>query len=176
MCGRAREVDRAAAAPAGSGWPVWTAGMITKILAPVQKDFLDERRLIHILAHCRTLSDISPNEPVRIVEASPANNIYIIIPHALRPCLEDPILDVARARLQFFCKKLFGATKIICSHGGSSCPRKARGEHRPLLHRQVSKRRRPILVQLSLGGGLWSEPCVHRPKFVPQRSQDEETD
>ena len=52
------EADQADAAPAGSGWPVWTSEMISNILAPVQKDLLDERPLLHILAQwCEPPSD-----------------------------------------------------------------------------------------------------------------------
>ncbi|CAE7506749.1 unnamed protein product [Symbiodinium sp. CCMP2592] len=104
-------------------WPDKTAYMLAKVLAPLQKDFLEERRLLHFLIQwCDTPSqrqagcayqdisvvyDVSPTEHVKLVLPSPENNLYVRISHPLQPHLPDPVLRDAKLRLEKFVKQTF---------------------------------------------------------------------
>ena len=118
---RSRQQEDEAPNPA-DGWPCVVANMISKIAGPLQKDLLDERRLLQFVVEwCETHSsrqagvafadaslfyDRSPDEICTFVDPSPSNNIYIRIPHAVR----DPVLRVAQE-----CQiSLFTAPKVCC--------------------------------------------------------------
>ena len=115
---RSRQQEDEAPNPA-DGWPCVVANMISKIAGPLQKDLLDERRLLQFVVEwCETpssrqagvafadaclLYDRSPDEICTFVDPSPSNNIYIRIPHALR----DPVLRVAQERFELFVRQTF---------------------------------------------------------------------
>ena len=102
-------------------WTIHVAQLIAKIVAPLQRDLLEERRLLQYVAHwCNTPSqrqpgcayadccvkyDASETENLRIVNPHPRNNIYVRIPHPL--CLKDPCLEAATVRLQKFFRETF---------------------------------------------------------------------
>ena len=50
---------------------------------------------------------MAENEHVRLVKPSPANNLYLRIPHPLDMRLNDPVLAAARSRLQKFLSQTF---------------------------------------------------------------------
>ncbi|CAE7630170.1 unnamed protein product [Symbiodinium sp. CCMP2592] len=115
---RSRQQEDEAPNPA-DGWPGVVANMISKIAGPLQRDLLDERRLLQFVVEwCETpssrqagvafadaclLYDRSPDEICTFVDPSPSNNIYIRIPHALR----DPVLRVAQERFELFVRQTF---------------------------------------------------------------------
>ncbi|CAE7810987.1 unnamed protein product [Symbiodinium sp. CCMP2592] len=105
--------------PHGSGWPLAIAEMISKISGPMQKGLLEERSLLRLVvewcdtpsereagcafADCCILYDRGPNELCTFALPSPANNLYMRIPHPLR----DPVLEGARSRLEKFYEQTF---------------------------------------------------------------------
>ncbi|CAE7209382.1 unnamed protein product, partial [Symbiodinium microadriaticum] len=119
---RGRAEQEAEAAPS-AGWPEKTAYMLAKVLAPLQKDLLEERRLLHfVIQWCDTPSerqagcayqdisvvyDVSSTEHVKLLRPSPENNLYVRIPHPLQPHLPDPVLHDAKLRLEKFVKQTF---------------------------------------------------------------------
>ena len=110
-------------APLAESWNVNVAQMLAKIAAPLQRDLLEERKLLQYVGHwCSTPSQREPGcafqdccvkydicEPntICIVNPDPSNNIYVRIPHPLRVSLDDPVLQAASARLQKFLSETF---------------------------------------------------------------------
>ena len=109
------EEDRQASAD----WPKAIADMICRIGAPLQRDLLDERRLIQfIIEWCQTpserhpgcafsdcciLYDVEDSRPCSFVSPSPQHNIYVRVPHPLR----DAVLESARERFERFVSQTF---------------------------------------------------------------------
>ena len=142
-----RGVDAPAEAPAGTpSWPLFTADMISRVAAPLQRDLLEERKLLQYVAQwcdtptqrrpgvaytdCCVLYDVSPEHNVQLVNASPDLNIYIRVPHPLRAhALEDPVFRQAKDRLEKFLRETFWCNEDFLRACMSALALAKRGEN-----------------------------------------------
>ena len=122
--GRQRQNDEDGNQPHPSApWTLHIAYNISRVVTPLQRDLLDEKRLLYFVGHwCSTLSERQPGcayadccvvydrrpQQVTLMQPSPDLNIYMRVPHPrYSRCLSDLVLDVAKQRLQKFFRQTF---------------------------------------------------------------------
>ena len=114
------EPEAAATGDAG-GWTQSIAIALSKLSVTLQKEVMDDKIYGLMIEWCETpcqkqagcaYKDIcvvydSNEENVEFVQPSHDNNLYTLIPHALKPSLPDPVLQAASCRLEKFFRETF---------------------------------------------------------------------
>ena len=151
--GRQRQDDEDGNQPHPSApWTLHIAYNISRLVTPLQRDLLDEKRLLYFVGHwCSTPSERQPGcayadccvvydrhpQRVTLIQPSPDLNIYMRVPHPLyNRCLSDPVLDVAKQRLQKFFRQTFWCNEVFFQACQAALALAKRGEN---IDRRVHK-------------------------------------
>ena len=127
-------------------WPSLTADMISRVAVPLQKDLLEERKLLQYVAHwCSTISPRCPGVAyadccvlydsteahiTRLVAPSPDLNLYVRIAHPLQAyTLDDPEFKGARVRLEKFFRQTFWCNENFLQASMAALALAERGEN-----------------------------------------------
>ena len=119
---RAAEHENALAAPAieWGDWSSSAAQVVNKLSLILQKEVMDDKIYALLNEWCETphmqeagvayvdcCTMYDRVATVSVVPPHPKNNIYLFIPHRLRPSLADPVLQAATKRLEKFFQETF---------------------------------------------------------------------